>query len=140
MARLQKAQSTAANQYKKELSKYKVEDKVWLLTKNIKTKRPLNKLDHKQIRPFKIKKLMESAYRLDLSTLIKIHNVFHPNLLRPVATNPLPDQHNSPPPLVVADKEEKKRQKIDDIIDAKKGQGGKILFQVKWKKYNKDKQ
>lgn len=65
----------------------------------------IKKLNHKQIELFKVKKLVGILYRLDLSTFIKIHNIFHLNLLKPMATNPLPSQHNSPPLLVVTNKE-----------------------------------
>lgn len=40
---------------------------VWLNSKNIKTRRPSKKLDHKRLGPFKIiKKVSENAFRLDL--------------------------------------------------------------------------
>lgn len=84
-------------------------DKIWLSTKNIKTKKPLKKLDYKQIKLFKVKKLVKSLYKLDLSMLIKIHNIFHPNLLRLMATNSLPRQCNPPPSFIIADKREKKK-------------------------------
>ena len=56
MARLQKIQAMIANQYRKKSSKYIIEDKVWLLTKNIKTEQLSKKLDYKQIKLFKVKK------------------------------------------------------------------------------------
>ena len=82
------------------------------------------------INPYKIKKLIRSPYRLDLPHTMKIHDVFHPNLLRKAATDPLPSQQNSSlPPTVVNNKEE---WEVDDILDAKHGKGGKkVLFQVK---------
>ena len=80
---------------------------VWLLTKNIKTERPLKKLDHKMIGPYKITELVKLLYQLDLPTSIRIHDIFHLNLLQPAAIYPLPKQHNSLPlPIVVNDKEE----------------------------------
>ena len=99
---------TAVNQYQKKTLAYQVNNIVWLSTKNIKTKKLLKKLDHKMIGPYKVKILIRLSYRLDLSTNIRIHTVFHPNLLQPAATNLLPGQHNKPEPPVVVDSEKKK--------------------------------
>ena len=117
---------TAANQHQKEAPKYQVGNMIWLLTKNIKTERPSKKLDHKMIGPYQVKELVELSYRLELSTSMKIHNIFHPNLLQPAANDTLPDQHNDPPLLIVVDNEEE--WKIDDILDAKHEKGKKLLF------------
>ena len=82
MAQIQELQAEAANQHQKDVdNKYKVSNKVWLLTKNIKTKKPSKKLDHKMIGPYKIKKLISLSCQLDLPTSMKIHDVFNPNLL-----------------------------------------------------------
>jgi hypothetical protein len=59
-------------------------DKVYLLRKNIATKRPSDKLDHKKLRPFKIaKKKGLVNYRLKLLKTIRIHPVFYVSLLEP---------------------------------------------------------
>ena len=68
---------------------------------------------------------------------MQIHNIFHPNLLRLVAKDPLAGQINDPPPSIVVNNEEK--WEVDDILNAKK-HGKRVLFQVEWKKYDKDKQ
>ena len=107
MTKSQVKQAVAANCYWKLPLVYKVEDMIWLSTRNIKTKRPSKKLDHKMIGPYKVKELIRSSYQLELLHTIKIHDIFHPNLLWKAATNPLPGQHNSPPPpTVVNNKEE----------------------------------
>ena len=103
MTKSQVKQVVAANCHWKKPPVYKVEDIVWLLTRNIKTKRPSKKLDHKMIGPYKVKKLVGSSYRLELPYIMKIHDVFHPNLLQKAATDPLPCQQNSPPPPTVVD-------------------------------------
>ena len=81
------------------------------------------------IGPYKVKELVGSSYQLELPHTMKIHDVFHPNLLWKAADDPLPGQRNSsPPPTVVDDKE---KWEIDDILDAKCGRGKKVVFQVK---------
>ena len=90
------------------------------------------------IGPYKVKKLVGLLYWLDLSTSMKIYDVFHPNLLWPVAINSLLGQHNKLEPLVIIDSE--KEWEVDNILDAKREKGKKLLFQVKWKGYDKDKQ
>ena len=90
MTKSQAKQVIVANRHRKELPVYKVGDKVFLLTKNIRTERLSKKLDNKNIGLFKIKKLVGLLYQLELPSTIKIHDVFHLNLLQKVATNPLP--------------------------------------------------
>ena len=117
----------AANCYRKKPSVYKIGDEVFLSTKNIRTKRPSKKLDYKNIGPFKIKKLVGLLYQLELPHTMKIHNIFHPNLLCKAATDPLPGQQNSPPPPTVVDNKEE--WEVNDILDAKQGRGSKkVLF------------
>ena len=62
MAKFQDVQAAAANWRRKESLKYKVSDMIWLSTRNMKTERPSKKLDHKMIRPYQIKALVESSY------------------------------------------------------------------------------
>lgn len=60
----------------------KKKDKVYLLKKNIKTKRPSNKLNYKKLRLFKIdKKVRTVFYRLFLPKTINIYLVFYISLL-----------------------------------------------------------
>ena len=57
-------------------------DKVYLLRKNIATKRLSDKLDHKKLRPFKIIEIKSLVnYRLKLLKTIKIYLVFYISLL-----------------------------------------------------------
>jgi transposase InsO family protein len=70
---------------------YHVGDKVWLNARNITTRRPSIKLDHKRLGPFTITALVgKYACRLELPLTMKIHNVFHVRLLEPSATDPFP--------------------------------------------------
>ncbi|CAD6889293.1 unnamed protein product, partial [Tilletia caries] len=63
---------------------------VWLLRRNIRTTRPMDKLDHKRLGPFVIEQhVSENAYRLRLpSTLSRLHPVFNVQLLEPYIASP----------------------------------------------------
>jgi hypothetical protein len=59
-------------------------DLVYLLWKNIKTKRLSTKLDHTKLSPYKIQKVLGPlTYELELPQSIRIHPVFHISLLEP---------------------------------------------------------
>ena len=61
---------------------------VYLLRKNIKIKRPSDKLNHTKLGLFKIQKKLEPiTFRLELSQYIRIHPVFHILLLEKVPEN-----------------------------------------------------
>jgi len=63
-------------------------DKVYLLRRNIKTKRPSNKLDFTKLGPFKImEKISPVNYKLALPDGMRIHPVFHISLLEPAPRN-----------------------------------------------------
>ena len=58
--------------------------KVYLVRKNIKTKRPSDKLDNRKLGPFRIDKVVRPVnYRLKLLKTMNIHPVFHISLLEP---------------------------------------------------------
>ena len=107
MAILQQAQMKTANGHRKASPKYKVSDRVWLSTRNIYTERLSKKLDNKKISPYPITKLVESLYQLKLPASMHIHDVFHSNLLRLAAKNPLPGQYNDLLPPVIVNNEKK---------------------------------
>ena len=77
------------NKHRKEVI-YKEDDIIFLSSRNIKTARPVDKLEDKMLGPFRIKKLVGSFYQLKLPSSMKIHDVFHPSLLRKNAQDPLP--------------------------------------------------
>ena len=54
----QKAQRSAANLYRTLAPSYQVGDQVWLNSKNIRTQKPIKKLDNKWIGSFTITKLV----------------------------------------------------------------------------------
>ena len=63
-------------------------DKVYLIRKNIKTKRPSSKLDYVKLGPFKIKeKKGPVTFILELPKDMRIHPTFHISLLEPAPKN-----------------------------------------------------
>jgi hypothetical protein len=70
---------------------YNPGDIVFLFSRNIKTARPLKKLDNKILGPFKILKTVKTFYRLQLPITIRIHDIFYPSLLRKAAEDSLPE-------------------------------------------------
>ncbi|KAJ0128937.1 hypothetical protein HZ326_27960, partial [Fusarium oxysporum f. sp. albedinis] len=130
---------TQANRHRRPARQYREGDHVWLDARNIKTLRPQKKLDWKNIGPLKITKVISPyAYRLELPASMKIHPVFHTNLLKPAATDPLPGQNPDPPPPVEAEGVEE--WEVEDIVDSRwdrRGRGGRprLKYTVKWAGY-----
>jgi len=124
---------------KKEPLPYQVGDLVMLNGCNIKTRRPMKKLDHKNHSPFQIEKIVSPlAIRLTLPRKWKIH-VFHVSLLKPYRTS----EHWAPPD------NSKALQKADDIEQCEeydveevmsttergRGNNNRVLYLVKWLDY-----
>ena len=80
---LSKRSALYVNKKRNRNSIFKERNKVYLLRRNIKTKRLNNKLDHIKLESFKILETKRSInYRLNLLTLMRIHSVFHISLLK----------------------------------------------------------
>jgi hypothetical protein len=97
---------------------YVVEDAMWLFIKHIKTKRSFRKLNHKWIESYKIKKVIREACQLNLSSSMKIHDIFHTFLLRKAATNFFIEQISSSLSSIVVE-DEKEKYEINDILDSR---------------------
>ena len=97
---------------------YNIGDKVWPSSKNIKTQRPTYKLDHKRLGPFKIiAKIGSRSYKLELPSTMRIHPVFHVNLLEPYKEDKIQDrQAKEIPPIVVDNQHE---WEVEQIIDSR---------------------
>ncbi|KAI1856182.1 uncharacterized protein JN550_013896 [Neoarthrinium moseri] len=102
-------------------------DPVYLLRKNIKTKRPNDKLDFKKIGPFKIDKVVSPVnYRLSLPRKMRIHPTFHISLLEP-----------APPDAKIETRletEPDQEYEVEEILDLQKI-NGQWKYLVKWKDY-----
>jgi len=119
---------------------YQVGDLVMLNGRNIKTRRPSRKIDHKNHGPFQIEKIVSAlAVRLTLPRKWKIHNVFHVSLLEPYRTS----KHRAPsgPSKVLReadDIEQSEEYDVEEVMTAdERGRGNnkRVLYLVKWLDY-----
>lgn len=126
-------------QYARDSSHYKlpgfeVGSKVWLSSKNITTARPSKKLEHKRFGPFLVSEVVSPvAFRLKLPKSMRIHDVFHADLLTPV-TDPVVPSAPPPEPEIVDGEE---RFEVETILDSRvKGRG--LQYLVRWAGYGKE--
>jgi len=82
-----------ANKHRKKIN-YEIESKMFLNERNIVTARLFKKLDDKMLDSFKITDSVDLFYKLKLSDTMRIHNVFHSELLCPAVDDSLPGQKN----------------------------------------------
>jgi len=95
-----------ANKHRKEIN-YEIESKMFLNERNIITARLFKKLDDKMLDSFKITNSVDFFYKLKLSDTMRIHDVFHSELLRFVVDDSLSDQKNeSSRSIVINDENE----------------------------------
>jgi len=104
-----------ANKHRKKIN-YKIESKMFLNERNIVTARPSKKLNDKMLDSFQITESVGSFYKLKLSETMRIHDVFHSELLRSAVDDSLPGQKNeSSRSIVINDEDE---WKINDILNS----------------------
>ena len=114
---------------------FRVGDLVWLNAKNIKTKRPSKKLDHKRVGPFKISRAISThAFRLDLPREFRfLHPVFHVSLLEPYHSNTIPLRRQPPPLPVEVDGETE--YEVSAILDSRRKRNV-LEYRVQWKGFD----
>jgi len=117
--------STHISSHAKKSSPQNNWDKVYLLTKNLRTRKPSKKLDHVKVGPFLVKKAKGLVnYELDLPKDAKIFPVFHISLLEPAdPTTPLQDTFYFHP-------QEEDQFEVEEIL---RQEGQEYL--IKWKGY-----
>ena len=79
--------------------------------------------------------LVDSSYKLELSESMRVHDVFHSDLLRPAADDLLPGQKNEPSGSIVINDEDE--WEIDDILNFRRYRR-RLQYRVKWNDYDND--
>ncbi len=114
---------------------YKIDDMMFLNSRNIMISRSSKKLDDKMLELFKILIEIEHAYRLKLSSTMKIHSKFASNLLQLDSKNSLNEQRNESSDSIVIDDEDE--WKMKNILNFRHYERNKRLqYRVNWKEYN----
>ena len=105
-------------------------DRVYLIRKNIATKRPSDKLDWKKLGPYEIKSKRGTLnYELKLPKNMHIHPVFHVSLLEPAPPGAPPA-----PNVEIEPVNPEEDYDVEDILDCKLVRG-KTKYLVKWLDY-----
>ncbi len=123
-----------ANKHRKKVN-YEIESKMFLNERNIVTARSFKKLNDKMLDSFQITESVDSFYKLKLSETMRIHDVFHSELLRSAVDDSLPGQKNEPSRSIVINDEDE--WKIDDILNFRRYRR-RLQYRVKWKSYDND--
>jgi hypothetical protein len=139
MANSQQDQERQANRLRNVAPAYRVGDKVYLSLRNIRTSKPSKKLDDRAAKYTVTEVIGPVSYRLN--TPPGVHNVFHVDLLRPAADDPLPSQvlDDSQPPAILIDGKEE--WLIDCVLKERqrklpgKGNRTRLEYLVKWQGY-----
>ena len=136
---LQKARSDAQQALSKRIKSpkdppaFQINQKVWLDSRNLHTNVPSKKLAPRRYGPFTIQeKISPVAYRINLPAHMRIHNVFHIDLLTPFhATEVYGEAYPQPPPDLIEGEEE---YEVEDII-ADRTHRRIRQYLIKWKGY-----
>jgi hypothetical protein len=130
----QESYKAFADKLRNKAPTFKIGDRVWLLRRNIKTKRPCDKLDYRRLGPFVIEKQINPvAYRLHLPTSMKVHPVFHVSLLEPYRESIFPGRVQSPPPSIEIENHEE--YEVETVLDSRRRRG-KLEYFVHWSGYD----
>ncbi len=134
LIKTRKQMMNQANKHRKKIN-YEIELKMFLNERNIVTARLFKKLNDKMLNSFHIINLIDSFYKLKLFETMRIHDVFHSELLRFAVNNSLSDQKNEFSRSIVINDEDE--WEIDDILNFRRYRR-RLQYWVKWKSYDND--
>ncbi len=117
LAKTREQMMKQVNKHRKEVD-YKIESKMFLNERNIVTARSFKKLDDKMLGSFINLGFVGSSYKLELSESMRVHDVFHSDLLRSAVDDLLPDQKNELSGSIVVNDEDE--WEIDDILNSRR--------------------
>jgi len=136
LARVRVTMKKQIDKHRKKMI-YKINDIMFLNSRNIMILRSLKMLDHKMLEFFKILIEIKHAYRLKLSSTMKIHSKFASNLLQLDSKNSLNEQWNESSDFIVID--DKDEWKVKNILNFRHYERDKWLqYRVNWKEYDVD--
>ena len=130
MASAQDIQERHANKHRRAHEKLQVGDRVYLNLRNVKTKRTCKKLDWISLPYHVMAQIGTHTYRLDVPP--GIHDVFHTNLLRRAAEDPLPSQELSYDEPVALQVDGFDEYEVEEILrHRRRGRGWQVLVQFR---------
>ncbi len=132
LIKIRKQMINQANKHRKKIN-YEIESKIFLNKWNIITARSFKKLNDKMLDSFQIIESVDSFYKLKLSEIMCIHDVFYSELLCSVVDDSLSDQKNESSRLIVINDEDE--WKINDILNFQCYKR-RLQYWVKWKNYD----
>ena len=136
IASAQDKQQEQANRSRQAAPIYREGDQVWLNLRNIRSRRQSKKLDWVHAK-YTVRKV-PSPHTVQLDVPTGVHPVFHVDLIRPAAADPLPSQivdDSQPPPLVIDSELEYQVEEILDHRERRVGRGSRMEVLVKWAGY-----
>ncbi len=134
LARIRVTMKKQIDKHRKKMI-YKIDDMMFLDFKNIMITRSLKKLNDKMLESFKILIKIKHAYRLKLSSTMKIHSKFILNLLRLNLKNSLKEQWNESSDSIVMNDEDE--WKVKNILNFRHYRR-RLQYRVNWKEYDVD--
>ncbi len=129
ISKMQERSTKYQNKKRKTTPQLKEGDKVYLFTKNLRTRKPSKKLDHVKVESFLVKKIKGPVnYELDLPKDAKVFSIFHISLLKLAdSTTPLQD-------TFYFHSQKEKQYEVEKIL---RREGQEYL--IKWKGYSTSK-
>ena len=125
------------NAHQCEAPQYNVSNKVWLSSENVRTARPMKKLNYKWLGPYVVEQVISrSAYHLKLpASFSKTHPVFSVTLLCPFEGDSIaePQEHHPPPPPPIV-RDSVEEYKVEKILNSWILHR-KVEYLVRWKGY-----